>query len=262
MQPYARHSPDPGCCTTARTTPPTRRIHVGDSKERQRSTLRNIHSHISIPPTSICERLMTQSGVMTHMDTQPHLSAVTNSSNATLLKRAVQGDQLAWRHLVDKYDGSVRLVARSFRLQAADVYDVAQTTRLRLLQNLHTIRDPERLPGWLAVTATRESLAVLRKAFRRDLVCAVDETPDSDPEVDSETSMENRDAARDLWATVAELPPRQRTLLIALFRDEQDSYNEAAGKCARPIGSVGPTRARALSHLRRKLAERGLDPGL
>src|SRR3954469_12319677 len=90
--------------------------------------------------------------------------AAEDSDNATLLKRATQGNQLAWRRLTDRYDGFIRSVARSFRLQAADVNDVAQTTWLRLIQHLATIRDPERLAAWLAGTPTPEFLAGLPPA--------------------------------------------------------------------------------------------------
>jgi hypothetical protein len=45
---------------------------------------------------------------------------------------------------------------------------------------------------------------------------------------------------------------------MALFREELNSYNDVAKKCAIPIGSIGPTRARALSEIKRKLAARGL----
>src|SRR3712207_7866231 len=41
--------------------------------------------------------------------------------NATLLARVAEGDQSAWRRLIDEYDGLVRSVAASFRLQTADV---------------------------------------------------------------------------------------------------------------------------------------------
>jgi RNA polymerase sigma factor (sigma-70 family) len=193
------------------------------------------------------------------MSTPTYLSAATGDNNATLLERAAQGDQLAWRHLIDKYDGVVRSVASSFRLQTADVSDVSQTTWLCLVEHLHTIRDPKKLTGWLAVSASRESLSILRKA-RHDQEQMIDETPDADPAVDSETAVADRDAARHLWATMAKFSPGQRRLLIALFREESDSYNDVATKCAMPIGIIGPTRARALSQLRRKLAERGLGP--
>ena len=86
----------------------------------------------------------------------------------------------------------------------------------------------------------------------------VQEPPDLNPAVDPESSVAAGEAARSLRATVAELPHRQQRLIIALFREELNSYNEVAAKCAMPIGSIGPTRGRALSHLQRKLAERNL----
>ena len=184
--------------------------------------------------------------------------AARECDNATLLARMADGDQSAWRRLIDEYDVLVRSVAASFRLQTADVQDVAQTTWLHLLQNVRAIRDPERLAGWLAVTATRESLAVLRRSSRLLPLPTVDETPDAT--ADPARDVADREEARELWATVAELSPRQQGLLIALFRDELDSYNDVAGTCAMPIGSIGPTRARALAVLRRKLADRGLGP--
>jgi RNA polymerase sigma factor (sigma-70 family) len=194
------------------------------------------------------------------MGTRTYLSAASDCSTTTLLEQATQGDQLAWTQLVDRYDGLVRSVAGSFRLQASDISDITQTTWLRLLQNLHTIRDPERLAGWLAVTATRESLSLLRRASRHDLGTMVEQIPDPDPAIDPESSVAARDEARHLWATLNELPPRQQQLLIALFRDELNSYNEVATKCAMPLGSIGPTRARALASLQRRFAERGLGP--
>ena len=190
------------------------------------------------------------------MDTLTPLSAENGSGTTTLLERAAAGDQVAWTQLVDRYDRLVRSVAGSFHLQAADVHDVVQTTWLRLVQNLHGIRDPERLAGWLAVTARREALAILRQASRHEPIVA--EPTDPDPAVDPESSVAAGDAARLLWATVGELPPRQHRLIIALFREELDSYSEVAARCAMPIGSIGPTRGRALSHLQRTLANRDL----
>jgi RNA polymerase sigma factor (sigma-70 family) len=192
------------------------------------------------------------------MGTRTFLSATSNCSNTTLLEQAAQGNQLAWDQLFDKYDGLIRSVAGSFRLQAADISEIAQTSWLRLVQKLHTIRDPERLAGWLAVTAKRESLSILRRASRCDFEWMVEATPDPDPAIDPEGSVTAGDVARDLWAAVTELPPRQRLLLIALFRDELESYAEVAVKCAMPLGSIGPTRARALSSVQRRLAERNL----
>lgn len=190
------------------------------------------------------------------MAPRTHPGTATGCSNAELLELAARGDQAAWGRLVEEYDGLVHSVARSFRLQASDVHDVAQTTWLRLLQHLHTIQDPERLAGWLAVTARRESLAVLRRASREAPRPMVDETPDS--AVDLERSVVDREVARELWSSVDRLSPRQQKLLVALFREELDSYDDVAARCAMPIGSIGPTRARALTRIRAHQAVRAL----
>jgi RNA polymerase sigma factor (sigma-70 family) len=181
-----------------------------------------------------------------------------DDDNATLLARMAEGDSLAWRRLIERHERLVRSVAASFRLQQADVQDVTQTTWLRLIQHGGTIRDPERLAGWLAVTATRECLAVLRRSSRQCLQATDDQR--SDPTVDVARSAEDSDVARLLWGAVADLPPRQHALVLALFRDEIRSYSDVAEKCSLPIGSIGPTRARALARLRRTLADRGLEP--
>ena len=178
--------------------------------------------------------------------------------NATLLARMVEGDRFAWRRLIEKHERLIWSVAASYRLQTADIQDVTQTTWLRLIQRGHTIHDPERLAGWLAVTATRECLAVLRRTSRHRLLAADESLPD--PTADVAGSAEDHDVARLLWAAVADLPPRQRSLVLALFRDEIRSYSDVADKCAMPIGSIGPLRARALSRLRRTLVDRGLGP--
>jgi RNA polymerase sigma factor (sigma-70 family) len=178
--------------------------------------------------------------------------------NASLLARMAEGDTVASRRLIEKHERLIWSVAASFRLQRMDIQDVAQTTWLRLLQHGHTIQDPERLAGWLAVTASRECLALLRRTSRQNLVAADEEQ--LDPTVDVAGNAEDHDVARLLWAAVAELPPRQHSLVLALFRDEIRSYSDVSERCAVPIGSIGPTRARALSRLQHKLVDRGLGP--
>jgi DNA-directed RNA polymerase specialized sigma24 family protein len=57
---------------------------------------------------------------------------------------------------------------------------------------------------------------------------------------------------------VAELSPRRRALLRTLFTDHPQSYAEVAHAAGIPPGGIGPTRARALQQLRRRLNENEL----
>jgi DNA-directed RNA polymerase specialized sigma24 family protein len=70
----------------------------------------------------------------------------------------------------------------------------------------------------------------------------------------------DRDAA--LWAAFARLAPREQRLLRMLAADPPPSYEEIGRTLAMPIGSIGPTRGRALQRLRRGLELRKALDGL
>ena len=55
-----------------------------------------------------------------------------------------------------------------------------------------------------------------------------------------------------------ELPAQRRELLLLLTEDPPPSYAEISRRCGIPVGSIGPTRARALEQLRRTRAFRRL----
>jgi DNA-directed RNA polymerase specialized sigma24 family protein len=70
---------------------------------------------------------------------------------ADLLSRVRTGDSQAWEEIVHRYDGLVRAVAYSFRLQPDDIRDVVQMTWLKLAENAHRVRLPERLGSWRVI---------------------------------------------------------------------------------------------------------------
>ncbi len=189
-------------------------------------------------------------------------SAVAPASVADLLLRARKADSGAWEEIVRRYGNVVFATVRSFRLQDADVLDAVQMTWLRLAENSHRVEYPERLGGWLATTARRECLHILRQQAKH-APAATDAVAEDvvDPCAGPEQRVIDRDTAQTLWNLVAELPPLRRTLLRALFTDNPRPYTEVAHTAGIPPGGIGPTRARALQQLRRSLNERGLDLG-
>jgi RNA polymerase sigma factor (sigma-70 family) len=178
---------------------------------------------------------------------------------AVLLVRAVDGDQNAWNEIVDRFTNLLWSVGRAHRLDSADITDVIQTTWLRLLENLDAIRDPERLAGWLATTARRECLRVLRRSGRESVAwdddAATDLADDVAAPVDQLLLIEERDAA--LWQCFIGLPARCQQLLRVLMAVEPPSYAEIAAVFGVPIGSIGPTRMRCLQRLRDLACEAG-----
>jgi len=189
-------------------------------------------------------------------------SAGAPGSTADLLGRARDGDAAAWEEIVHRYSNVVCATARSFRLQDADVLDAVQMTWLRLAEYGHRVQDPERLAGWLATTARRECLHILRQQAKH-APTSVDGVAENviDPSVGPEQRVIDNDIARTLWKLVAELSPLRRILLRALFTDNPRPYAEVARVAGIPPGGIGPTRKRALQQLRSRLNDHGLGPG-
>jgi len=188
-------------------------------------------------------------------------TAAAAVSVARLVEAAASGDRSAWHALVERFAPTVWAIARGHRLGAADAADVSQTTWLRLVEHLHRIEQPERVGAWLATTARRESLRVLRLSGRQvpsgdDLELLPDLTAASSPE--DRLVAEQRE--RVLTELVSNLPTRSQTLLRLLGADTPLSYREISEALDMPVGSIGPTRARALEQLKRLAVRAGVDP--
>jgi RNA polymerase sigma factor (sigma-70 family) len=167
-----------------------------------------------------------------------------------LVRAAGAGDEAAWAAIVDRFSGLVWATARSHRLSPADAADVAQTTWLRLVEHLDRINDPERLGAWLATTARRESLRLIRLGGR-EMPTDEDRMFDSPSgeSVDTRLLTEERDTA--LHRAFRTIGERCQALLRLLAAIEPPSYEEIGAALGMPIGAIGPTRARCLEKLRR-----------
>ncbi|MGH4026867.1 MAG: RNA polymerase sigma factor [Pseudonocardiaceae bacterium] len=179
-----------------------------------------------------------------------------------LLRMLVEGDPAAWEEIVRRYRGLVVATVRSLGLQEADVLDAVQMTWLRLAENAHKVHSPQRFGGWLATTARREALHILRQHSKHQLVPTdVVATNVADPAVSPEQRLLHHETQRILGDLIAELSPLRRNLLCALFTDNPPSYAEVARTVGIAQGGVGPTRARALHQLRCQLRGLGLISG-
>lgn len=171
-----------------------------------------------------------------------------------LVTSAANGDSRAWDTLVDRFAGLIWSVARAQGLAAADASEVSQTTWLRLAEHIGTIKDPARIPAWLATTARREAIRVSRLGARHILVDPWEhlDVSNGDEDVDAEVMGQERDLA--IQRAMALLPDRCRELLYALVaQDPPVPYATISERHGMPVGSIGPTRARCLEHLRELL---------
>jgi RNA polymerase sigma factor (sigma-70 family) len=177
------------------------------------------------------------------------LPADTGELDAMLLA-AARGDDANWNALVARFSARVRKVARLHRLASHDVDDILQTTWLRLLEHIDSVRDPAALGAWLETTARRESLRVIHRAAReRPAEGALDGDEVAEPVAERALVAAEHRAA--LAAGVERLPPTQQRLIGMLLAQPTMSYTQISKALGMPIGGIGPTRARSLARLRR-----------
>jgi RNA polymerase sigma factor (sigma-70 family) len=182
-----------------------------------------------------------------------------DSPDAVLASRAAAGDDRAWEHIIARYGPYLAFLGRRCRLSPEEVADAVQETWLNAVTHLRDLRDRDRLRPWLAAIMRRSSLKVI-KGRRRDHEQPAGDLADlegrgpRDDRVDVEHEVLAAERSAVLHRAMALLPERQRELLRQSFVEDR-SYEEITCRMAMPVGSIGPTRQRALRHLRSILEE-------
>jgi RNA polymerase sigma factor (sigma-70 family) len=123
---------------------------------------------------------------------------------------------------------------------------------LRVVQNLSSIREPEKFAGWLATVARNECAALIRRSIRtRTLIAKSQADPVDSPADAPEAKLLESERAKAVRQAVALLDTRCRELLSMLSASPPVSYADIGIALAIPPASIGPTRARCFDKLRR-----------
>lgn len=166
-----------------------------------------------------------------------------------LARDAAAGHECAWAELVRRLDGVLRTVARRYRLAAADVDDVVQTAWMRAFAHVDRLNDPGAIAAWLIVTVRREAMRTLQRGVREVLIDDADAIDEPDPTTPEAVAIE-RERRAAVHGAVGRLPRRQRRLLSSMIATPSPSYEQISSRLDMPVGSIGPTRDRALARLR------------
>ena len=184
------------------------------------------------------------------------------NDDAALVRRCVAGDGTAWTLLVERYQRLVYAIVRRAGLDEHAAADVFQTVFARLIEHLPRLNDPGRLQAWIVTTAKREAILQHSRARRTVSLTRPDddthealvaEPPDESPL--PEEALAELQLLHRLRLALHELDARCRDLLVMMFADddEKPSYEGMAQRLQMPVGSLGPTRARCLDKLRRRM---------
>ena len=172
------------------------------------------------------------------------------------IRRHLAGDRSALTDLTRTVLPWLHHIVRGHRLPPHAVDDAVQSTLLAVVRHVGSLRNPDAGLAWISVVARREALREIRAQQRVVLVDEVDVVAPAAP--DPAEIVLDRMSYEVVRGTVHELPPRHRRLLERITQDDRPNYAAISTALQMPIGSIGPTRRRALDRMRVLLAA---DPG-
>ncbi len=167
-----------------------------------------------------------------------------------LVRACRKGDAKAWEELIRRYRRLIYSIPHVFGFAADRADEIFQRVAVKLVEHLGEIRRVEGLASWIAVTARRECRSYAEMDAR---FASLDELGGGSPTRNDPDILERLDAIEREHAVALafeRLDEPCRKLLSALYvEDPTPSYKEIAQRLGRPVGSLGPTRARCLAKL-------------
>ncbi len=168
-----------------------------------------------------------------------------------LVRGCLRGEEAAWAELWERYGPLVKAVSRRVGCDGEEAREVLQRVALVTLQRLETLREPEKLAGWLAGIARLQSLEVIRQRRPSAELHPWSAVHEPDPAGE----MQRDEELAVLRQALLALDDRCRRILGRLdLKEPPDSYQEVAEAEGLATSSVGPIRRRCLNRLR-KLVE-------
>lgn len=201
------------------------------------------------------------------MRNRPEIRAtepLTQQTDRELLGACLKGNSVAWETLIVRYQRLIYSIPIRMGLSSNDAADVFQSVCVKLLENLSTLRNLERVSAWLTTTTKRESWRVAARNRREFIVVPLVWEDGQDQPIEIASSAPLADEQHHMFEqqqilreAVDALPDRCRKLITMLFyQDGKFSYAETARLMNIPLNSMGATRARCLAKLKKLLEGR------
>lgn len=177
-------------------------------------------------------------------------------SDPALVQNCLDGDQTAWKELVDRYGRLIYSIPRRYGLSESDSEDVFQDVFSVVHRQLKSLRDQTRLSAWLITITHRQTLRLLRRSPKDESIEDKESLAD-EPALEDVHRWEKRQL---LHEAISQMDPRCQELLAALMQESGPNYEDLARRLGMALGSIGPTRARCFKKLEAILVELGFEP--
>jgi RNA polymerase sigma-70 factor (ECF subfamily) len=173
-------------------------------------------------------------------------------NDAELTRRAREGDEDAFRDLVDRHRRFVINLAYRFLASRDDAEDAAQEVFVKLWRKLDAYREEVRITTWLYTMVTNHCLDVLKSASRKRsrVTVTVDEHLSLSDPATLEPAADQQERLRLVATLAAGLPEKQQAVFV--LRDLQGvEPAEASEVLSMPLEALKSN----LYHARLKMRE-------
>ena len=168
-----------------------------------------------------------------------------------IIDRALRGDTLAFRELVERHQSFAYRLAYRFTNNSNDAEDIVQEAFIRIWKNLNKYRAEVKFTTWLYKIIANLSLDFLKSAYRKKIVrkeIGMNDTLISEGSADQKMMADELQQA--LKEMTNKLTPKQQAVFI--LRDLEDlSMAEVAEILSMPAGNVKSN----LYYARKKISE-------
>ncbi len=175
-----------------------------------------------------------------------------------------QGDESAFRELVDQYQQMVVNVCNRFVHNRDDALDLSQDVFIKAYHSIDRFRGTSRISTWLYRIAVNHSLNFIRDKKRRNIFSSLDVLFDhsgsspveraADNGEEAQEQMERKENNNRVYQALESLPKKQRVALT-LNKLEDLPYKQVAEIMDISVSETGVLINRAKKKLQKKLAE-------
>lgn len=176
-----------------------------------------------------------------------------------LIQQLRQGDEPAFRWLVENYRNRVYHTVLNILQDSIEAADAAQETFIQVFESVGSFKEESSLSTWIYRIAVRKALDKLRRRKTRQRLHQLlpwwmpDEKKSSDEMFQHPgIATENKEKAAVLFKAIAALPEKQR-LAFTLIKVQGMNYEEACGIMQQNIKAVESLITRAKLNLQKQL---------
>ncbi len=178
-----------------------------------------------------------------------------------LIQQLRQGDEPAFRWLVDNYRNRVFHTVLNILQDTNEAEDAAQETFIQVFESVKTFKEESSLSTWIYRIAVRKALDKIRRRKTRQKLHRLlpwwmqEETKSSDAAFQHPGIVaENKEKAAILFKAIESLPEKQK-LAFTLIKVQGMNYEEACEVMQQNIKAVESLISRAKANLQKQLED-------